>query len=42
MRKLIEVERHLRSIDQWYEHATNLDRHWRESRKEGERLRERR
>jgi len=26
-RKLIEVERPLRSIDQWYEHTTNLDRY---------------
>jgi len=42
IRKLIEVKRHLRIIDQWYEHATNLDKHWRESRKEEERLRERR
>ena len=40
-RKLIEAEKSLTSIEQWYECATNLDRHWRESRKE-ERLRERR
>ena len=39
MRKLIEAERPPRSIEQWYERATNLDRHWRESRQEEERLR---
>jgi len=39
-RKLIEAERPFTSIEQWYEHATNLDRHWRESRREEERLRE--
>jgi len=37
-RKLIEAERPPTSIEQWYEHATNLDRHWRESRREEERL----
>ena len=37
-RKLIEAERPLTSIKQWYKHTTNLDRHWRESRKEKERL----
>jgi len=30
-RKLMEAERPLTSIEQWYEHATNLDRYWRES-----------
>jgi len=30
-RKLIEAERPPTRIEQWYEHATNLDRHWRES-----------
>ena len=39
MRKLIEAERPPRSIEQWYERATNLDRNWRESRQEEERLR---
>jgi len=39
MRKLIEAERSFRSIEQWYERAINLDRHWRESRQEQERLR---
>ena len=39
-RKLIEAERPPTSIEQWYEHATNLDRHWRESRREEERLKE--
>ncbi len=38
-RKLIEVEKLLTSIDQWYKHATNLDRHWRESRREEKRIR---
>jgi len=38
-RKLMETERPLSSIEQWYKHAMNLDRHWRESRKEEERLR---
>ena len=37
-RKLIEVERPLTSIEQWYEYATNLDRHWRESKRKEERL----
>ena len=41
-RKLIEVERPSRSTEQWYERATNLDQHWKESRKNGEKLRERR
>ena len=31
-RKLIEVERPSRSIEQWFERITNLDTHWRESR----------
>jgi len=30
-RKLMEAERSPTSIKQWYKHATNLDRHWRES-----------
>jgi len=37
-RKLIEAERPPTSIEQWYERATNLDRHWRESRREEKRL----
>jgi len=41
-RKLIEVKRPPTSIEQWYECATNLDRHWRESKKEEERLKRRR
>jgi len=41
-RKLIEAERPPTNIDQWYKHATNLNRHWRESEKEKERLRRRR
>ena len=38
-RKLIEAERPPINIEQWYECATNLDRHWRKSRREEERLR---
>ena len=38
-RKLIEVERLSTSIEQWYEYTTNLDRHWRESKREEERMR---
>jgi len=41
-RKLIEVKRPPISIEQWYECATNLDKHWRESKKEEERLKRRR
>jgi len=40
-RKLIEAENQLASIEQWYKKATALDRNWRESRREEERLRER-
>ena len=39
-KKLIEIEKPPKSIEQWYEHATNLDRYQRESKKEEERLRE--
>jgi len=38
-RKLIESENPLTSIEQWYRRATALDRNWRESRREEERLR---
>jgi len=38
-RKLMETERPLTSIEQWYKCTTNLDRHWRESKRKGERLR---
>ena len=38
-RKLMEAENLLVSIEQWYRRATALDRNWRESRKEEERLR---
>jgi len=34
----MEEERPLMSIEQWYKCATNIDRHWRESREE-ERMR---
>ena len=37
-RKLIETERPLKNIKQWYECATNLDKYQKESREE-ERLR---
>ena len=37
-RKLMEAERPPTSIEQWYECAINLDRHWRESRRKEERL----
>jgi len=40
--KLMESEHPLRSIEQWYRRATNLNRHWRESRREEKRLRKRR
>jgi len=39
-RKLMEVENPPTSIEQWYRRATALDRNWRESRREEERLRE--
>jgi len=38
-RKLMEAENPLASIEQWYKRATALDRNWRESRREEERLR---
>ena len=38
-RKLMEAENPPSSIEQWYRRATALDRNWRESRKEEERLR---
>jgi len=38
-RKLMEVENPPASIEQWYRRATALDRNWRESRREEERLR---
>jgi len=37
-RKLIEAENPPTSIEQWYRRATALDRNWRESRREEERL----
>ena len=39
-RKLMEAENPPTSIEQWYRRATALDRNWRESRREEERLRE--
>ena len=41
-RKLMEAENLPTSIEQWYRRATALDRNWRESRREEERLRGRR
>jgi len=38
-RKLMEAENQLGSIEQWYRRAMVLDRNWRESRREEERLR---
>jgi len=40
-RKLIEAENQPGLIEQWFRRATALDRNWRESRREEERLRER-
>ena len=39
-RKLIEAENPPTSIEQWYRRTIALDRNWRESRREKERLRE--
>jgi len=38
-RKLIKTERPPTSIEQWYKCATNLDKHWRKSRRKEKRLR---
>ena len=38
-RKLMEVENQPGSIEQWFRKAMALDRNWRESRREKERLR---
>ena len=38
-RKLMEAENPLTSIENWYRRAMALDRNWRESRREEERLR---
>jgi len=38
-RKLMEAENPPTSIEQWYKRATALDRNWRESKREEERLR---
>ena len=37
----METEQLPRNIEQWYEQVTNLDKHWRKSKREEERLRER-
>ena len=41
-RKLMEAKNQPSSIEQWYRRATALDRNWRESRREEERLKGRR
>jgi len=41
-RKLIEAKRPPRNIKQWYERVMSLDRYWRKSRQEENRLRDRR
>lgn len=38
-RKLMEVKHQLGMAEQWYNRAITLDRNWRESRREEERLR---
>ena len=38
-KKLIEVENQSGSIEQWFKRAIALDRNWRESRREEEKLR---
>jgi len=40
--RLIKLEYQLGTIEQWYKRATNLDRNWRESRRNEERLKGRR
>ena len=39
-KKLIEVENQSGSIEQWFKRAIALDRNWRKSRREEEKLRE--
>ena len=39
-RKLMEAENQLATIEHWFRRAIALDRNWRESRREEERLRE--
>ena len=41
-KKLMETERPPTSIEQWYEHATNLNKHWRESKREEKRIKNKR
>jgi len=38
-RKFMEAKKSPTTIEQWYECATNLDRYWRKSKREEERLR---
>ena len=40
-RKLMEVKRPPTSIEKWCKYATHLDKHWRKSQREEERLRKR-
>jgi len=37
-KKLMETEKPPTSIEQWYEHATNLDKHWKKSKREEKKL----
>ena len=39
---MIEVENQFSSIEQWFKRAIVLDRNWKESRREEERLKEKR
>jgi len=41
-KKLIEAKRFLSSIEKWHERVVNLNYHWRESKKEEERLKRKR
>ena len=41
-KKLMETERPPTSIEQWYEHATNLNKHWRESKREEKKIKNKR
>ena len=41
-RNLIEAERLPSSIEKWYNHAINLDQHWKKSKRKKKRLRKRR
>ena len=40
-RKLMKAKRPPSSTEQWYEHTTNLDRYWKKSKREKERVKRR-